>query len=59
LLLLMDEARNRGYKACYLETLERMSRANALYLQIGFEPLEEPLGMTGHCACDGWHLLKL
>jgi putative acetyltransferase len=59
LLLLMDEARNRGYKACYLETLERMSRANALYLQSGFEPLEEPFGRTGHCACDRWYLLKL
>ena len=59
LLLLMDEARNRGYKACYLETLERMSRANALYLQSGFEPLGEPLGETGHCTCDRWYLLEL
>lgn len=59
LLLLINESRNRGYKACYLETLKRMSRANALYLQSGFQPLEEPLGKTGHCACDCWYLLKL
>ncbi len=58
-LLLMDEARKRGYKACYLETLARMTRANALYSQSGFEAVEEPLGKTGHCACDRWYLLEL
>lgn len=59
LLKLLDEARSRGYKSCYIETLERMSRANALYRQSGFEPLQAPLGKTGHSACNRWYRLEL
>jgi putative acetyltransferase len=59
LLLLMDEARNRGHKRCYIETLERMSRANDLYLNSGFELLESPIGNTGHVSCDRWYQLDL
>ena len=59
LLLLMDEARKRGYKKCYIETLERMSRANDLYRNSGFELLENPIGKTGHSSCDRWYLLNL
>ncbi len=59
LVLLMDEARKRGYKKCYLETLDRMWGANELYRKNGFELLEKPLGKTGHCRCDRWYLLNL
>ena len=59
LLQLMDEARNRGYRMCYLETLDRMWRANELYRKNGFELLENPLGKTGHCACDRWYVRDL
>ena len=59
LLQLMDEARNRGYKKCYLETLDRMSQANELYRKNGFELLDKPVGKTGHCSCDRWYLLHL
>jgi putative acetyltransferase len=59
LLLLMDEAKKRGYKRCYLETLDRMWRANELYRKSGFELLEKPIGDTGHCSCDRWYLLNL
>lgn len=58
LLKLMDEAKARGYEACYLETLQRMARANTLYVQSGFIPLDAPLGKTGHSACDRWYLLR-
>ncbi len=57
--LLMDEARKRDYKKCYLETLDRMWRANELYQKNGFELLEKPLGQTGHCSCDRWYVLSL
>ena len=59
LLLLMDEARKRGYKKCYLETLDRMSRANDLYRKSGFELIRQPIGNTGHCNCDRWYLMNL
>lgn len=59
LLLLLDEARTRGYKKCYLETLERMWQANELYQKNGFQVLEKPMGTTGHGSCDRWYLLHL
>lgn len=59
LSLLMDEAKNRGYKKCYLETLNRMDRASELYLKNGFKLLDGPKGKTGHCACDCWYMREL
>ena len=59
LMLLLDEARERGYKKCYLETLDRMWQANALYRKCGFELLAKPLGNTGHKASDCWYAIKL
>jgi len=59
LMLLMEEARKRDYKKCYLETLDRMWGANELYRKNGFELLKKPLGNTGHCACDRWYVLNL
>lgn len=59
LSLLMDEANNRGYKKCYLETLDRMWRANKLYQKNGFELLDKPRGKTGHCSCDRWYMRNL
>ena len=59
LLLLLEEARKRNYQRCYLETLDRMWGATELYRKNGFQLLKEPLGDTGHCACDRWFLLNL
>jgi len=59
LSLLMDEARKRDYRKCYLETLDRMWRANELYQKNGFQLLKKPMGKTGHGSCDRWYLLEL
>ena len=59
LIKLLNEARKRGYKKCYLETLDRMWQANELYKKNGFELLDGPQGKTGHCSCDRWYLLNL
>lgn len=59
LLLLLKRARSLGYDKCYLETKKRMSRANELYRNSGFQLLEKPVGKTGHCSCDSWYLLDL
>ena len=56
---LMEEARKRNYKQCYLETLDRMWQANALYQKCGFRPLKKAMGNTGHSSCDRWYLKDL
>ena len=52
-------ARELDYTQCYLETVERMQRANARYHQLGFRPLDQALGCTGHGSCNAWYLLDL
>ena len=59
LLLLLDEAKRRGYRQCYLETLDRMWGANQLYQRTGFQKLDKPMGKTGHCSCDRWYVKTL
>ena len=45
-------ARESGYRSCYLETTSVLDRATHLYQQLGFRPLTEPMGNTGHCGCE-------
>ncbi len=59
LMKLLDEARKRNYRRCYLETLQRMWRANTLYAKVGFRELKRPLANTGHDRCDRWYVLDL
>lgn len=56
---LLAEAREAGFRRCYLETLTRMTRARALYEARGFTRLEAPLGATGHFGCDQWYARDL
>lgn len=53
----LEKARELGYRQMYLETVERMVTANALYQQAGFLRLSTPMGNTGHTACEAWYLL--
>ena len=54
--LLMDAclegARAAGYSKMYLETVNAMTDAAALYKKNGFEPISWPMGDTGHGGCD-------
>ncbi|MBD8512700.1 MarR family transcriptional regulator [Photobacterium sp. CAU 1568] len=45
-------AREQGYRACYLETTANLTEAIALYASLGFEHTKEPMGNTGHDACE-------
>lgn len=57
--LCIQEARERGFKKMYLETVERMVSANHLYRKKGFERLECAKGATGHSGCDSFYQLLL
>ncbi|MEZ6133300.1 MAG: GNAT family N-acetyltransferase [Pirellulaceae bacterium] len=57
--LLINDAIRAQFAFMYVETLERMTAANRLYQSLGFEPLDQPMGATGHCGCDLFYLLEL
>ncbi|MCB0721001.1 MAG: bifunctional helix-turn-helix transcriptional regulator/GNAT family N-acetyltransferase [Ignavibacteriae bacterium] len=57
--LCLDAARKIGYKRCYLETLERMPQARGLYMKYGFDPINGPVGCTGHYSCDNYYIRDL
>lgn len=57
--LCLKSARVFGFKQCYLETLETMTKARKLYERNGFEQIDSSLGATGHFGCDAYYLKKL
>lgn len=54
-----DQARKEGYTALYLESMPELTHALQLYHEVGYERLSNPLGNSGHYACDVWMLKKL
>lgn len=59
LVICLEKARELGYKACYLETVERMEVANKFYAAQGFTELTKQEGNTGHCGCDRFYKMAL
>lgn len=55
----LQVAREMGFRRCYLETMETMGEARALYLHSGFVPLPGPEGATGHFGCNAWYMREL
>lgn len=53
------QAKVLGYQQCYLETLKSMESANKLYQKLGFKPLCNNMGNTGHSGCDTYYALDL
>ena len=49
--ILETEARKRGFRYMYLETISAMKEANGLYKRLEFQSLPGPMGNTGHTAC--------
>ncbi|WP_434356923.1 helix-turn-helix domain-containing GNAT family N-acetyltransferase [Parasalinivibrio latis] len=45
-------AREHGYRACYAETTQALPVARAMFLSLGFEELNSPVGNTGHTECE-------
>lgn len=52
-------AKDAGYKKCYLETMPYMEHARKLYARTGFQPLDGPMGNTGHYNCSVWMIKSL
>jgi len=61
--LMMDKclknAKAFGFEKCYLETMPYMKDAQKLYAKVGFQPLDKPMGDTGHYACNVWMLKEI
>lgn len=55
----LKDAAQDGFSHCYLETRNRMHQAQTMYRKYGFEPLNAPMGQTGHGACEHWYLRPL
>lgn len=55
----IEEARSRGYRTIYLETLTGMDAAQRLYVRLGFQRLDGPMGATGHHGCNRFFALSL
>ncbi len=52
-------ARSAGFTQMYLETVNAMTDAAAVYKKYGFRYIEGPLGGTGHTGCDRFMLRAL
>ncbi|NHN25098.1 GNAT family N-acetyltransferase [Flavobacterium jejuense] len=52
-------AKQKGFSLCYLETLSFMKAAQKLYVNLGFKPLDAPMGNTGHNSCEVWMTREL
>ena len=50
----LQEAKGRGYKRIYLETMSELDKAVKAYERLGFELLDKPLGNSGHHSCELW-----
>lgn len=52
-------AKANNYTLCYLETLSFMNAAQKLYVNLGFESINKPMGNTGHNSCEVWMTKEL
>ena len=59
LLQSMQCAKENGYTQVYLESMPELSKAVAIYENVGFERLTQAMGNSGHSGCDIWMLKKL
>ncbi len=55
----LNYAKLKGFKSCYLDTLQSMTSAVALYESIQFRHLDKPLEGTEHNGCNVWMLKDL
>jgi len=54
-----DSANKLEYDSMYIESLPEYAKAVNMYIQAGFTQLSQPMGNSGHSACNLWFLKKL
>jgi putative acetyltransferase len=59
MLRALDAARRLGYTTAYLETFHELATAVDYYRRLGFEPLKQQIGFSGHTATDIWMTVRL
>lgn len=52
-------AQEFGYQQLYLESIPVFSKAVGIYEKLGFRKLAQPIGLSGHSACNIWMLKEL
>jgi putative acetyltransferase len=55
----LKSAKDFGFKICYLETFNTMTKAMHVYEQHGFKKINGPMGNTGHFSCDTFYAMQL
>jgi putative acetyltransferase len=55
----IDQAKAKGFKKIYLETMPELKQALNVYAKFGFEYLKGPMGNSGHTGCSLWMLKSL
>lgn len=54
-----EDAKAMGYQSLYLESMPELSTAIGLYLSLGYQKIDAPMGNSGHFACDLWMTKEL
>jgi putative acetyltransferase len=55
----IDQAKAKGFKKIYLETMPELKQALNVYAKFGFEYLKGPMGNSGHTGCSLWMLKEI
>ena len=55
----MKDARQKGFRKMYIETMPELTLAIQMYLKAGFNYIEGPLGSSGHTGCSIFMLKTL
>lgn len=59
ILKCIEEARKKGFKRIYLETMAELEKAVKAYEKLGFAVLDAPLGNSGHHSCELWMVKEI
>jgi len=55
----IEQAKAKGFKKIYLETMPELKQALNVYAKFGFEYLKGPMGNSGHTGCSLWMLKEI
>lgn len=55
----MTYARKQNYKQLYIETIDRLDKANKIYEKFGFNQLTQPLEGSDHGLMNRWFIKDL